>query len=383
MTKRGAIIRCVMPAAFAAMAIGCGGKSTPNDPGGGGALSFRHVVIDPAPPGGADCCTDVCATGDLDGDGLPDLVVGGQHATGAALAWYRAPAWDKLPLGDGEFTTDMQVADLDGDNRNDIVVGDLDRGLVWLRNPDAPGGAWQQQVIGAGYVHDLEAGDIDGDGDFDLVTGDKAQVVVWMQAAGGAWQSRQVLARDGEGVALADLDGDGDLDLVLGGLWLETPAEPLTGTWTRHDFAPGWSKDARVKVGDLDGDGDLDVVLAASEGEGPLAWFTAPDEPRTEDWTEHRIGRLTLNGAHSLQLADFDGNGSLDVATAEMHIGGKRVLVYLQVAGGGWREMVLATSGSHNLRAVDVGADGDVDLVGKNFGGAVRAFEMWENLRVE
>jgi hypothetical protein len=32
------------------------------------------------------------------------------------------------------------------------------------------------------------------------------------------------------------------------------------------------------------------------------------------------------------------------------------VLVYLQVAGGGWHEVVLATTGSHNLRAVDVGA---------------------------
>ncbi len=162
-----------------------------------------------------------------------------------------------------------------------------------------------------------------------------------------------------------------------------TPAAPLAGTWTSHDIAPAWSKDARVKAGDLDGDGDLDVVLTASEGEGTLAWFAAPDDPRTGGWVEHRMGGLTLSGAHSLQLADFDGNGSLDVATAEMHIGGRRVLVYLQVAGGGWREMVLATTGSHNLRAVDVGADGDVDLLGKNFGGSVRAFEMWENLRVE
>ena len=44
------------------------------------------------------------------------------HATGAALAWYRAPTWDKLPLGDGEFTTDMQVADLDGDGLRDVAV---------------------------------------------------------------------------------------------------------------------------------------------------------------------------------------------------------------------------------------------------------------------
>lgn len=362
--------------------LGCGGKSTPESPYVAGPVEFRHTVIDPSPPGGEDCCTDVCAAGDMDGDGYPDLVLGSEHATGPGLFLYRYPLWDKIPLAVGQFTTDMQLADVDGDARLDIIVGDTDRGLVWLRNPGDVTANWDLQVIGAGYVHDLEVGDIDGDGDLDVATCDKHAVRIWIQTTPGSWQPRVLIERDGEGTHLADLDRDGDLDVVLGGLWFEAPADPLAGDWTRHDFAPGWNQDARVQTGDIDRDGRLDVALTASEGEGPVAWFAAPADPRAPGWTEHRVGTLTLTGAHSLQLADFDGDGDLDLATAEMHTGGKRVLLYLQEPEG-WTEEQLATTGSHNMRAFDLDADGDIDLVGKNFGGRGRVFEVWQNRRVD
>lgn len=379
---RRRVTALVLSAALVPGAAGCGGKSEPASPYVEGPVVFRHAVIDPAPPGGEDCCTDVCAAGDIDGDGYPDLLLGGEHAAGPGLFLYLYPLWDKIPLATGQFTTDMQLADVDRDGRLDIVVGDTDRGLVWLRNPGDMKADWAAQVIGAGYVHDLEVGDIDGDGDLDIATCDKHAVRLWIQTSPGTWQPRVLIERDGEGTHLADLDRDGDLDVVLGGLWFEAPADPLAGDWTRHDFAPGWNKDARVQTGDINGDGFLDVALTASEGEGPVAWFAAPADPRNPDWPEHRVGLLTLTGAHSLQLADFDGDGDLDLATAEMHTGGKRVLVYLQ-DGDVWTEEQLSSAGSHNMRVFDLDADGDIDLVGKNYGGRGRVFELWQNRRVE
>ena len=92
----------------------------------------------------------MCAVGDLDGDGMADIVVGGEHATGPGLVWYAAPLWERRDIASGQFTTDMELADMDGDGRLDIVVGDTDRGLIWLANPGAIDGAWSWLVTTIG-----------------------------------------------------------------------------------------------------------------------------------------------------------------------------------------------------------------------------------------
>ena len=126
-------------------------------------------------------------------------------------------------------------------------------------------------------------------------------------------------------------------------------------------------------------DGRPDVVLTVSEGKGPLSWFESPADPKTGIWVEHPVENGTLEGAHSLQVADFDGDGELDILTAEMHTSlEKRVLVYLNRKGA-FEPRVPARTGSHNMRAGDIDGDGDIDIVGKNYGGPGRVIEMWEN----
>jgi len=81
-----------------------------------------------------------------------------------------------------------------------------------------------------------------------------------------------------------------------------------------------------------------------------------------------------------LQVADFDGDGDLDVLTAEMHTSReKRVLMYLNKKGS-FEPLVLSRTGSHNMRVADIDQDGDIDIVGKNYAGPGRVIEMWENL---
>ncbi|MEW6754344.1 MAG: VCBS repeat-containing protein [Candidatus Latescibacterota bacterium] len=87
-------------------------------------LSFEYTVVDADPPSGPACCLDVCALGDLDGDGRTDILVGSQYSVG--LVWYHNPDWRRYPIGPGEFTTDAQIADLDRDGRQEVwqaVVG--------------------------------------------------------------------------------------------------------------------------------------------------------------------------------------------------------------------------------------------------------------------
>jgi hypothetical protein len=372
-------VALVLAAAASLSVFGC---SDGNGSSIRGAPPFRRMVIDPAPVSGPDCCTDVCDLGDIDGDGYLDVVIGGEKAVEPGLVWYHYPTWRRYGIASGEFTTDGQTADVDGDGDLDVVVTNYGDGIYWYENAAClEGTPWAAHRIGDGYGHDLEVGDMDGDGRLDVVTCSKKRVVVWTHSGADRWSSTVVHDRPGEGTALADIDADGDLDIVFHGLWLENPGRGGNGgLWPAHTVAAGWHNEARVQTADMNGDGRTDVVLSVSETSGPVAWFACPPDPATGTWQRHDIEPESMTGVHGLQVADFDGDGDLDVAVAEMHTSPKRrVRIYLN-DGGTWRALSLSRDGSHNIRAGDIGSDGDVDIVGKNYGGTDRVVELWENL---
>jgi hypothetical protein len=352
-------------------------------PGESSVAFFRHWIIDPNPNTGKDCCTDILMLGDIDGDGNLDMVVGAEKAESTGLVWYQYPTWEKHKVASGEFTTDGQAADIDGDGDPDIVIGIFPGGkgeILWFENKSGTEkSAWTRHHVGKGYAHDLVVGDVNGDGKLDIVTCDKKKVTLWEQASPDSWREHIVLERPGEGTSLADIDGDSDQDIVYGGSWLENPGSFETAPWKSHPVSPKWSPDTRVTVADMNKDNRPDVVLSVSEGKGPLSWFEAPNDPKTGIWMEHPIEKGVLEGAHSLQVADFDNDGDPDVITAEMHTSSKkRVILYLN-EGESFRPLILARNGSHNMRAGDIDHDGDIDIAGKNYAGPGRVIELWEN----
>jgi hypothetical protein len=366
----GAILLVVAAAGGA-----CRSSATPSDPLL--IVPFSRAVIDPRPLTGTECCTDVLATGDINGDGRVDVVLGAQGSSGAGLVWYEAPSWQRHEVATGEFTTDGEVADLDGDGDQDIVIGDEKAGPTWFENV-GQGARWTRHSLGGGYVHDLEIGDLNRDGQLEVVSSDKNEIAAWYRS-GTEWTRRLLLTAPGEGIALTDVNGDDDIDVVFGARWLENPGNG-SGPWHVQVISSTWPSDTRVRVVDMNADARSDVILTASEGRGRVAWFERLDAAGTK-WQEHRISDIDLEGAHSLVVADLDGDRDLDVAVAEMHTSpGKRVLAFINAGGDRWRAQTMARSGSHNMGSADLDGDGDLDLIGKNYGGANRAVEYWENL---
>lgn len=368
---------------LALLSVGACGSNGRNQPAPivdpAGRSMFLHHVVDAAPPGGLECCTDVTSLGDVNGDGYLDVLVGAEKAGGPGLVWYEYPTWKRSTIGKGDFTTDGQLVDFDGDGDVDVIVGDIQSGVTWFEQRKGPSD-WKRHLLDEGYVHDLRVADVNGDGRLDVVITDKHKLeVLESGAVAGSTVRRLLLERKGEGLDVADMDGDGNMDILYSNVWLERSGEAPEGSWTVHDIAPSWPVDTRIQVSDVNGDGRPDVILSASEGEGHVSWFEAPAPVGAGTWAEHRISNETLVGAHSLRVADFDLDGDVDVLVAEMHTSPRKRVMLFMNNGDTWRNVTLASHGSHNMVVDDVDGDGDIDLVGKNYGGPERFVEYWEN----
>jgi hypothetical protein len=341
---------------------------------------FRHTVLDRGAHG------DCKALGDLNGDAAVDVILAGGKPV-SRLSWYAAPRWTKTELvtEDQEFTTDMQVGDVDRDSDLDLLVPLGEAGeLLWFENPRPAGDpakpGWRRHRIGrqGGFVHDLEVADFDRNGRLDVAARVKdGPTTVWLQGE-GAWTAVPIrTAIAGEGTTAADLNQDGRTDLVQNGYWLECPSDPVRQPWSKHPIAAQWPALARAAVGDLNGDGRADVVLAPSESAGRLSWFEAPPDPRQGPWTEHPVD-ASVSEVHGLQLADANDDGVLDIFFAEMaQSPRKRVGYYLNAdRGRRWTPRVLSTSGSHNIRVASVGHPVTLLVLGCNWQGP--PVELWQ-----
>lgn len=371
-------------------------------------VDFQKVVVDsagPRAPWGK-------SVGDINGDGLDDLIVGGHQRSEPSLwgrvlrkvgidldplikgdlVWYQNPGWQKrLITNRYKVRTDLEVADINGDGHSDLAVL-TDDGLVLLSGPD-----WKPTLIDSAIMHDVELSDFDGDGDIDIVTRSQSlfnyrdgnALHFYRQDSPYSWQKTVVSTPHGEGLALADMNGDGFTDVVVNHQWFENPGSlQVDSPWLGHDYASSWSwNDVFIDTGDFNGDGQMDVLLSPAEEVGQfyqISWFQAP--VKGGSWQEHIIDARVEAVHHFVAAADVNNDGKLDVLTAEMNQGvpPNEVKAYLNSGGGlVWEKRVLGAGASHSMQVLDIDGDFDLDFFGahwqkKDFQGDYPV-EVWIN----
>jgi lysophospholipase L1-like esterase len=134
--------------------------------------------------------------------------------------------------------------------------------------------------------------------------------------------------------AAADLDGDGDLDLTSSDAEPNSSLYLLTndgsGKFT-HSFIQRYAMQdnqpirlERHAIGDINRDGRPDVVIV-DNSKWDIRWFENPGRAAiAEPWKLHRIcAPQELPGSYDVTLADFDGDGDLDVAASSWRFGNR------------------------------------------------------------
>jgi hypothetical protein len=344
---------------------------------------------------------------DTDLDGRPDLIAATELGTELLIFRNQVDGFFRTSsIALGHRVRRLYEADLDGDGLEEIIVNGVSHISTLFANGDGT-----YRVVTSAFVKDLYGvsalGDFNADGRIDLAAFGTDQILrVYAGSSAGTFTligtaPQRVGTRAPYSMAAAELTGDTHLDLVIGSD-VNTAIFPGNGDGT---FATPRQVDRegflRVATGDFDGDQRADIIVRYAAN-GPGRFYSSKDAHATwkrlacvgtaetldldadgkldmigdvfqvcrgngdgtfsEEWTGATYFIEQTSQVHSMSVADFDGDGRLDIAGAS---GDDDITVFLgkpNLKFSGSRDYAVP-SGSMYIDAADVNGDGRDDVI--------------------
>lgn len=325
-------------------------------------------------------------------------------------------ATERLLPETAEWTNRVELADIDGDGRVDLLFanggnysepGQAELNRVFLnRGPGQPFEEVTEQVFGArgDFARVIKVRDVSGDGIVDILVGTTFQTQSRLYLGDGRGTFREVTsshlpqrpASVGD-LELGDVDGDGDLDVVLadwgagnnmdnlGGrtqLWLNDGAGHFTDVTAARmpETLLGFSWD--LEFLDFDNDFDLDIAVSCKRCYGGSLFVN----DGTGNFEEDLVGLPRHSNNYEFEPMDIDGDGFLDLVTInDGEIVGqvnmmRRQHVFRNDAGKAytdatetlWPDSENVGEDDNSAVFLDYDSDGDADFVVGSLTGADR-----------
>ena len=320
-------------------------------------------------------------TGDLNRDGLPELVLPNSRGSSSYVYWngregFSPERRSELPT---LAATDAVLADYDGDGWVDLVFAneyggetyDVNSYLYW-NGPQGFDAAHRKQLQGFGPVS-AGGGDLNRDGHADLVLinrssgthGSIDSLIYWGNPR-HYYSTASVTEIPGTGglMTKADLNQDGWVDLVFpaGRVYWGDPAGYSTDR--REELETGGYS---VTTADLNRDGHLDLVVAVGSADA-----TTPDPTGLIRWggeggfRSGRETRLPLRCRRPMasSLADFNRDGFLDLIFTD--VDSPNTEIFWGDESGTYdpeRRLHLKVHSASTAEIADLNADGWLDLI--------------------
>jgi VCBS repeat protein/putative Ig domain-containing protein len=270
------------------------------------------------------------AVGDFDHSGHPGLAVGLFQNQAAAILFGKGNGTftysSTLANITGQPTMSLTAADFNGDGNLDLVAVNDGSGVSPVALLGYSDGAFNAIVQNAQISGvSSAAGDFNGDGKLDLVIGGAS---ILLGNGDGTFTQGPSLSV-GDFVAVGDFNGDGKLDLAVchsagnivtillgdgSGNFATAPASPI---------AVGNQPEAIV-AGDFNNDGKLDLAIA-NYGDGTVTLLLGNGDgtftPASS--SPYAVGQVPI----AIAAADFNGDGKLDLAVANLSDGTVSILL--------------------------------------------------------